>query len=172
MPMREEESLSDSRMKDAITELLAMFSFFDSLDEKDLSLISRHLHITELEPGKILFKEGDKGDCVYFVLDGELDVLKEAVSGRKAGLDRVMITTLIKGKSIGEMSVIDRTPRSATVEARTKATLVGMTLEGFDFICEEHPRIGIKILKGISRLLSMNMRKTSSRLVDYMLPVT
>ncbi len=171
MPMREGNPLSASRMKDAITELLAMFSFFDSLDEEDLSLISRHLHITELEPGKILFKEGDKGDCVYFVLDGELDVLKEATSGRKAGLD-VVITTLIKGKSIGEMSVIDRTPRSATVKARTKATLVGMTLGVFDSICEEHPRIGIKILKGISRLLSMNMRKTSSRLVGYMLPVT
>jgi len=47
-----------------------------------------------------------------------------------------------------------------------------LTLESFDFICEENPRIGIKILKGISRLLSMNMRKTSSRLVDYLLPMT
>lgn len=170
--MGEGKSLADSRMREAITELLATFSFFDSLDEQDLSLISRHLHITEIEPGKVLFKEGDKGDCVYFVLDGEMDVLKEAVSGRRTGLDRVMITTLVKGKSIGEMSVIDRTPRSATVKARTKTTLVGLTLESFDFICEEHPRIGIKILKGISRLLSMNMRKTSSRLVDYMLPMT
>ena len=170
--MKEGKPLVESKLKEAITDLLATFSFFDSLDEKDLSLVSRHLKLQEIEPGKILFKEGDKGDCVYFVLDGELDVVKEAVSSRKAGLDRVVITTLVKGKSIGEMSVIDRTPRSATVKARTKATLVGLTLEGFDFICEEHPRIGIKILKGVSRLLSMNMRKTSNRLVDYMLPMT
>lgn len=169
--MKSGSPLSQSRMKEAITEFLTTFSFFDSLDERDLALISQHLHLLEIEPGKVVFKEGDKGDCVYFVLDGELDVFKEASSGSRVGVDRVKITTLTKGKSIGEMSVIDRTPRSATVKARTKATLVGMGLEGFDFICEEHPRVGIKILKGISRLLSMNMRKTSSRLADYLLPM-
>ncbi len=169
--MKEGKPLAESRMKEAITDLLATFSFFDSLNEQDLSLVSRHLKLQEIEPGKILFREGDKGDCVYFVIEGQLDVLKEATGNRKGGFDRIMITTLTKGKSIGEMSVIDRTPRSATVRASTKSVLVGLTLEGFDFICDEHPRIGIKILKGISRLLSMNMRKTSSRLADYMLPI-
>lgn len=169
--MKEGNPLSKSRMKQAITDFLTTFSFFDSLDERDLALISPHLHLFEIEPGKVVFKEGDKGDCVYFVLEGELDVFKEASSTGRTGFDRVRITTLTKGKSIGEMSVIDRTPRSATVKARTKATLVGMPLEGFDLICEEHPRVGIKILKGISRLLSMNMRKTSSRLADYLLPM-
>lgn len=169
--MKEGSPLSKSRMKEAITEFLTTFSFFDSLDERDLALISPHLHLLEIDPGKVLFKEGDKGDGVYFVLDGDLDVFKDASSSGRSGVDRVKITTLNKGKSIGEMSVIDRTPRSATVKARTRSTLVGMTLESFDFICEEHPRVGIKILKGISRLLSMNMRKTSSRLADYLLPM-
>lgn len=169
--MKEGRPLAESRTRETITDFLATFSFFDSLDEQDLALVCRHLYILDLDPGKLLFKEGDKGDCVYFVVDGELDVLKDAGSGRRAGLDRVLITSLVKGKSIGEMSVIDRTPRSATAKARTKATLVGLTLEDFDSICEEHPRVGIKILKGISRLLSMNMRKTSSRLADYMLPM-
>lgn len=169
--MKEGSLVSQSKMKEAITDFLTTFSFFDSLDERDLTLISRHLHLFEVDPGKIVFREGDKGDSVYFVLDGELDVFKEASSSGRAGVDRVRITTLTKGRSIGEMSIIDRTPRSATVKARTKSTLVGMKLEGFDYICEEHPRVGIKILKGISRLLSMNMRKTSSRLADYLLPI-
>lgn len=168
--MKEGRPLAESGMKDAIPGLLATFSFFDSLEEQDLSIVSRHLKVLEIEPGKVLFKEGDRGDCVYFVIEGELDVLKEAIGGRKTS-ERVIITTLTKGKSIGEMSVIDKTPRSATVKARTKVILIGLTLEGFDFICDEHPRVGIEILKGISRLLSMNMRKTSSRLADYMLPI-
>ncbi len=82
------------------------------------------------------------------------------------------LATLTKGRSIGEMAVIDDFPRSATVRARTKGTLVLLTRQGFEVILEQHPGIGVKILKGISRLLSQNLRKTSSRLVDYMLPLS
>ena len=85
---------------------------------------------------------------------------------------QVTLTALGKGRSIGEMAVIDDFPRSATVKARTKATLVILTRANFEKILDEHSKIGVKILKGISRLLSMNLRKTSSRLADYMLPLS
>lgn len=170
--MKETPPESEKKVKETIADFLTIFSFFEALTEEELMVVAEHIHLVELDPDKVLFKEGDKGDCIYFVVEGELDVIKESVSGRKLGIDRVVITTMSRGRSIGEMSVIDKTPRSATVKARTKATLVGLALDGFDYICEEHPRIGIKILKGISRLLSMNMRKTSSRLADYMLPMS
>ena len=169
--MNETRPLSKSRMKEAITEFLTSFPFFETLDTQELALAAEYLQLVEIDAGKTLFKEGEKGDCVYFVVDGELDVIKEAVGGPKVGIDRVVISTLTRGRSIGEMSVIDGTPRSATVKARTHSTLAGLPLEGFNFICDKHPRIGVKILKGVSRLLSMNMRKTSSRLADYMLPM-
>ena len=169
--MKETTPDSEKKVKETIADFLTIFSFFESLTEEELMVVAEHIHLVELDPDKVLFKEGDKGDCIYFVVEGELDVIKESVSGRKLGIDRVVITSLSRGRSIGEMSVIDKTPRSATVKARTKSTLVGLALDGFDYLCEEHPRIGIKILKGISRLLSMNMRKTSSRLADYMLPM-
>ena len=54
-----------------------------------------------------------------------------------------------------------------TVRARTQATMVVLTREAFDSILKTHPQVGIKILKGIARLLSMNLRKTSSQLADF-----
>ena len=116
---------------------------------------------------ELVFKEGDKGTFVCFVVDGTLNVVKESEIG-----ESVVITALSKGRSIGEMAVIDDFPRSATVKARTNSRLILLTRKGFDLISEEHPKVGIKILKRISRLLSLNLRKTSSRLVDYMLPVS
>lgn len=169
--MKEPAPDHDKSVKKTIADFLSIFTFFETLTVEELGIVAEHINLVELKPDKVLFKEGDRGDCVFFVVEGELDVIKESVSGRKLGIDRVVITTLSRGRSIGEMSVIDKTPRSATVKARTKSTLVGLGLDGFDYLCEQHPRIGIKILKGISRLLSMNMRKTSSRLADYMLPV-
>ena len=170
--MNDSQGVGRDKWRDVITGFLTSFPFFDQLDNDELMIIAENIEMKEMAPAEVLFKEGDRGDTVYFVVDGELEVIKETVSGREVGIDRVVIATLSRGRSIGEMSVIDRTPRSATVKARTKATLVSLTLQGFENICEEHPKIGIKLLKGISRLLSMNMRKTSSRLADYMLPMS
>ena len=125
------------------------------------------MNVIDAEPREIVFKEGDRGDYVCFVVDGSLEVIKESESGKN-----VVISTLSKGRSIGEMAVIDECARSATVRARTKTTLVTLTKDNFDLILEENCTAGAKILKGISRLLSLNMRKTSSRLADYMLPVS
>jgi len=68
------------------------------------------------------------------------------------------------------MSIIDQTNRSATVRASKDATLLLLSRKGFDAILDNHPRIGIKILKKMTRLLSMNMRRTSSLLADYIKP--
>ena len=169
--MNDSQGAGNDRMKDVITDFLTHFSFFEKLDNDGLLVVAENIQLMEMEPGEVLFSEGDKGDTVYFVVGGELEVIKETVSGREVGIDKVTIATLSKGRSIGEMSVIDNTPRSATVRSVTKSILIALTLDGFNHICDQRPRVGIEILKGISRLLSMNMRKTSSRLADYMLPM-
>ncbi len=51
--------------------------------------------------------------------------------------------------------------------AYSKSTLVTLSKKGFDTLLENNSKIGIKMLKGLSRLLSMNLRKTSSQLADY-----
>ena len=170
--MNQTKITNEKRLHDIIHNFLINFSFFNVLNKDELTIIANHLNIEEIDQGKILFKEGDKGDCVYFIVDGKLDVLKESVSGKQVGIDKVSITTLSKGNSIGEMSIIDKIHRSATVRAQTKTALVTLTLSGFDSICDDYPKIGIKIIKEISRLLSINMRKTSSRLADYMLAIS
>jgi len=169
--MSEKKKISEERLNEIIHDFLSQFSFFDGLTDDELTIVAKYIKIVEIEPGNILFKEGEQGDCVYFIVDGELDVIKESVSGRKVGIDKVVITKLSKGRSIGEMSIIDNIPRSATVKALTEAALVKLTSGGFDSICKEHPKIGVTILKGISRLLTMNLRKTSSRLADHMLSI-
>lgn len=162
----------EGKVKENILDILVNFSFFRGLEEDELKVVSKKINMVKIEKGEILFKEGDKGDCVYFIVDGQIDVLKESVSGTQIGIDKVLITTLTRGRSIGEMSIIDKIPRSATVKVRTKSKLLTLTLSDFDLICDTNPKIGLKIIKEISRLLSMNMRKTSSRLADYMLAIS
>ena len=125
--------------------------------------------VVHCRPGIVTSWNGGAERQFGYLLEGELEVIKESAVEGKEG---IVISTLSKGQSIGEMSVIEKTPRSATVRARTATTVLTLSADGFDIILEKHPRIGIKILKGISRLLSMNLRKTSARLAEYMLPLS
>lgn len=153
------------KMKQTIIDFLITLSLFDELTPVELGLASDYMNFFEFEQGKVLFKEGDPGDYICFVVDGAVDILKLSATGQRA-----VIATLTRGSTIGEMSIIDNIARSATVKARKNSTLVILSRKGFNTILDKHPKVGIKILKGIARLLSLNMRRTSSHLADYIVP--
>lgn len=156
-----------NKLTDLIIDFLTSMPIFDQLTAKELRLIAKHMNVIEVDSGEIIFNEGDKGDYVCFVVDGFMDVIKKSESG-----NNVVISTLAKGRSIGEMSIIDDSIRSATIKAKTKSTLVTLSKKKLNLILAENGHVGVKILKGIARLVSQNLRKTSTRLVDYMLPVS
>jgi CRP-like cAMP-binding protein len=165
--MKESEAALGVKTPQFIIDFLILYiPIFAKLKGEELKIIEKCMNLIEVIPGETVFGEGDRGYYVCFVVDGSLDVLKRSENG-----EEIVITTLSKGRSIGEMAVIDELPRSATVKAKTKATLLTLSREKFNYLLEEHTVIGIKILKGITRLLSLNLRKTSTRLVDYILPL-
>ncbi len=150
-------------MKDNISDLLIKIPMFAGLDADELSIIEQRIKFVEIEQDEALFKEGDQGEYVCFVVDGRLDVTKKTITG-----ENFVLNTLARGQSVGEMSIIDNRPRSATVKAKTKATLFTLGGNDFEAIMQEYPVIGMKVIKGLSLLLSKKLRQTSSRLVSYM----
>ena len=148
-------------MQEDIIDCLNNIALFDKLESNELKTISEYMNTVQITKGAILFNEGDKGDYVCFVVDGKLDVIKESDAH-----DAVVITTLSKGRSIGDMSIIDNFPRSATIKAQTDSKLVTLSRKDFDIILDEYPRIGIKVLKGMTRLLSLYLRKASGQLTE------
>ena len=158
---------SANKLTGELIDLLINIPIFDGLDSTELHITARYMNIVKAQRGEILFREGDKGDYMCFVAEGALDIIKASEAGRY-----VALSSLNKGRCIGEMAILDNFPRSASVRARNDSTLITLSRDGFNKILEEHPRVGIKILKGLARLLSLSLRKTSSRLADYMLPLS
>ncbi len=154
------EIVRSSRLVDFLLEL----PLFDSLQGEELSLVARHILPFKLAKNTYLFKEGEEGDYICFVLKGNVNVYKTSSKGRS-----MHIATLPRGSTIGEMALIDETSRSATVKAPEDVNLLILPRKGFNEILENHPGTGIKILKGIARLMSLNMRRTSSLLADCVL---
>jgi CRP-like cAMP-binding protein len=158
----------DPKLSKAIITFFLGIPLFSRMNAEEVKLVAKHMNVIELQPGEILFEEADRGNFMCFIAHGSLDVIKQpANSGQE-----IVITSLRKGQSIGEMSVIENLPRSATIKARDNAKLFILSQAAFDQILSRHANIGIKLLKGIAFLLSNNLRKTSSRLADYMLPIS
>jgi len=143
-------------------ELLQSVPLFDVMQPHELELLARHMNYLDLRRGEYLFQEGDPGESMYFVASGLFDVLKKSVTGNFRTVARIG-----RGGTIGEMALLDQAHRSATVVARQPGITLLLTHKGFDLLVEKYPAIGIKLLKRIMRLLSMQMRRTTSRLADH-----
>jgi CRP-like cAMP-binding protein len=136
---------------------------FSSFNVDELSVFARHMSFIHLQRGEYLFVEGDQGTFMGFVVNGVLEVQKRSDTG-----ENIILARLTKGSSIGEMALIDKSPRSATVIAKQPTTMVTLTDKGFEILAEKYPPLGIKVIQKIARLLSLNMRRTSSKLADLM----
>jgi CRP-like cAMP-binding protein len=78
------------------------------------------------------------------------------------------ITTIGPGKTIGEMSIIDGEPRSASAVIGSEATLFVMTAAQFNGLNEALPGIGITLALKIAKQMSQYLRQTSGRLIDHL----
>ncbi|MBC2713227.1 MAG: cyclic nucleotide-binding domain-containing protein [Desulfosarcina sp.] len=165
--MLERQSAPDrsDREKDLVNFIINL-PLFEFLERDELLEVATRMDFVEIDPGEVLFNEWDKADFVCFVESGELDMTK------KTGPDSSdVMATLRRGRSIGEMSIINNFPRSSTVIARSKVRLAVFPRAAFEEILEKEVNIGVNILKGLANLLSINLKKASSRLADNMLPL-
>ena len=165
--MPETQPATSDETLDRIIDFITNAPLFDMMDEEELPIVAKHMTLIKFSQGEIIWNEWDKGDFICFVMDGTLDVLK------RCGVDSLSpMAKLERGKSIGELSIVERFPRSATLKASTDAVVVTLSQDTFESMLKDYTNIGIKILKGLACLLSHNLRKTSSRLEDYMLPMS
>jgi CRP/FNR family transcriptional regulator, cyclic AMP receptor protein len=150
-------------MREPSDDLFNKIPIFSRFTNDERSVVNKHIAFLKVGEGEVLFNEGDKGDSICFVVDGRLNVIKKTYTG-----EEIIINTLSRGQSFGEMAIIENSLRSATIRAESATTLITLNREGFDMIMNAYPQVGSKILKGISLLLSKKLRQTSSRLIGYM----
>jgi len=106
-----------------------------------------------LAADKILFRAGAPGDGCYRVDDGLLKVTMVSRSGAERILE-----FLSRGAIVGELSILDGLPRSATVVAVRDATLSSVSRAEFEAFAEEHP----EVYKSLVKLLAQRLRETNT----------
>jgi CRP/FNR family cyclic AMP-dependent transcriptional regulator len=100
-------------------------------------------------PGEVIFRAGDKGDKMYLIRSGEVEI----------ELNGNVLETLAEGDIFGEMALIDRSPRVATARAKTECELAAITEKSFLFLVDEMPYFAIFVMRTLAdRLRNVNKR--------------
>ena len=106
-----------------------------------------------VDPGEIVFAEGDTGDQMFIIQSGRVKVTKK-IGGR----DHVL-STLGKGEFFGEMAIVNNVKRTATISAVTRVQLLAFNREGFLSMVNKNAKIALNIIdKLCRRLQNMNVQ--------------
>jgi sulfate permease, SulP family len=110
--------------------------------EHDAGELIRRCQRIEVEAGDIIVSAGDAADSMHFILDGRVGIMISA--GEGGGTTRVR--SLGRYTTIGEMGLVSRAPRSATIEAEVASILYVLSIDQFESIKAEDPALGQKLL--------------------------
>src|SRR5256885_2057097 len=105
-------------------EVLARSPLFEMLSAPELEFVADLSRPRRYAVGEIVFEEGELGDSLFVIVEGEVEVLRKNDGGELKTL-----TTLRAPAFFGEMSLIDKEYRSATVRAKTEAVLLHLSAE-------------------------------------------
>ncbi len=133
-------------------DILHRIPLFSELDEEELQSLERIVKIRHVEKKRIIVYEDEPGDSLYIVLDGMVKISSYAPDGKE-----IVLALLGKGSFFGEMALLDKQPRSATVTTLEDSSLGQISRGDLTPLLMEQPKITLKLLSEIvSRL-----RKTS-----------
>jgi CRP-like cAMP-binding protein len=131
-----------ARKKDYL-EHLARVPMFSACSKKDLEAVARQADEVQFEAGDKLMREGEPGREFFVILDGAAEVSRK---GKRLG-------TLGAGGFAGELALLDRAPRNATVTAMTPVTALVLGQREFSGLLATVPAITQKLLVGMARRL-------------------
>lgn len=111
--------------------------------------IFRHQEATNYAAGQTVFEAGARGDSMFFVIEGEVEIR----------LSDAQLEIAPAGSIFGEMALIDDNPRSATVIAKTACKLMEINRRRFDFLVSETPFFA----RAVMRVMADRLRKANAR---------
>jgi len=102
---------------------------------------------TPFSAGSAIFQKGDSGDSMFVVASGEVDIV----------VDGKVVDQLTQGDLFGEMSLIDKQPRSADAVARTDCSVVQIDEKRFLFMTDHTPRFALQVMRLVAQRLRERM---------------
>lgn len=144
-------------------ELLETTKWADDLSRKEVEVLAGYFRLYTAAKGSVIVREGSLDAYLCLLLDGKVQVTKEGDRHAAKSLGSIG-----PGKTFGEMCLIDGEPRSASIIAEEPTTLLVLTGEDFGRLSSDVPRLAIKILLKIAKVVSQRLRQTTGVLLNHL----
>jgi CRP-like cAMP-binding protein len=128
---------------DRRTELLAACPLFKGIDAEGLAALAEVATPVDFPAGHVIARQGDIGTGFFVIIDGAVRVVR----------DGEVVARLGPGEFFGELSVLDRQPRNATVSAEVATTCLALASWDFDKVLLAQPALTLAILRGVAARL-------------------
>jgi len=145
--------------------LLVTASALDDLTLADAFKVVAYMRPKRIAAGTVFIQEGEvkQNDYMLLVLEGDI-----AVENELPGLQESMVVNIIgPGHLIGEMGVLDGSPRSATCTATTQIYAAVLSRTALMRLLKDEPRVGARLLLAISKRMADRLRDTTRKLRTF-----
>src|SRR6266567_621640 len=119
---------------------------FKGMREKDLTSLESFSKLKSLRPGECVFREGDAGDGLYFIIRGKIQI-----SARFGDDQHRVFASFGPGEFFGEMAVLDDAPRSADAIAEEVSDVYFVPRDNLAEILERSPKLALRMLRDFNR---------------------
>ena len=133
--------------------LLKKMSLFADLSSREMRIVDGYLHKRHFRKHEVVFDEGDEGQAIYFILDGEVLICPQGQPDKP-------IAVLDRGEFFGELALLDDGPRVAQARAAEDCTLAVFFRGDFHGLLASHAVIASKIALQLARQIGMRLRGT------------
>jgi len=123
--------------------VLERVPLFDGLSRRDLKHVQDLVKQVRYMEGASVVKEGAPGDSFYVILEGQAKVVR----GKRA------VARLVPGDFFGEISLLDRGPRTASVVSETPMTMLEVKQSRFQRMLEQQPAVALKVMERLAARL-------------------
>jgi|ERR1043166_1298543 CRP-like cAMP-binding protein len=134
---------------------LHRLKLFAGMTDEQLERFAQFTEIQKAPLGSTIVKQGDHGDAMYLILEGELSV-RLRVPGQVTNL-----ATLITGDFFGDIALFDHGPRSADVVASAASILLKISATSFDHMSREAPDLATPFLRALGKTLTARIRASN-----------
>lgn len=142
-----------------IDEALAQIQLFKGLHPEGIQRLTRICAQESYGVGQVIFKEGDVGDKLYFILEGKVRISREV-----AGMGEEALAVLGAGAAFGEMSLIDDFPRSADARVHERCRVLVLTKDALEDLLFLDKDLAYEILWNFVKILSNRLRETNDKM--------
>lgn len=130
---------------------------FAALDAEAAAALRASMDSVHLNKGQILFHEGDRGERLYIITDGKMKLGHTSTDGRES-----LLAVLGPGELLGELSLFDPGPRTATATALTDTSLMGLGHAALRPWLTGRPEVAEALLQA----LAVRLRRTNEQMAD------